>query len=421
LKTSSQLKPGDVYTRADLERRFGIHDATLKTGIFRPLGHDSVWLFITIDKTSDRTQYGDRLDGDDLWMEGQTKRRKDALLIGHESSGLELLLFLRKDRYEFEGAGFRYEGPFRYVSHDVGAPGTPNRFHLRRVAATPPAGLMLVRDREGVREGVRRFNEEAGRHRERCRSVLRTTSYWVFDAGSAAFGPSKFVGFAGMTFELYERFASSEPTGSGFDGHRTREAIERAMTAPYAADESLSAALDQWATSLLGRGALAGVDRSKWAFVVLPAPEDPESEAATDSASSAVTGGGQGFQVSPRVRRAIERHAVERARAHFRGLGFAVQEFGKPFDLLCTRDAERLYVEVKGTSGAADAVFLTRNEVAFARSNREQMALFLVHGIVVGGTDESPVLSGGVELPLRPWDVDAGALTPVSYRYELPE
>jgi hypothetical protein len=49
------------------------------------------------------------------------------------------------------------------------------------------------------------------------------------------------------------------------------------------------------------------------------------------------------------------------------------------------------------------------------------MALFLVHGIVVGGTDESPVLSGGVELPLRPWDVDAGALTPLSYRYELPE
>lgn len=49
--TSSGLELGAVYTRAELERRFAIHDATLKTGIFRPKGHDSVWLFITIDKT----------------------------------------------------------------------------------------------------------------------------------------------------------------------------------------------------------------------------------------------------------------------------------------------------------------------------------------------------------------------------------
>lgn len=36
-------------------------------------GYDSVWLFIAEQKTSDRTQYVDTLEGDILHMEGQLK------------------------------------------------------------------------------------------------------------------------------------------------------------------------------------------------------------------------------------------------------------------------------------------------------------------------------------------------------------
>ena len=52
--------------------QFTIKDATINTGIFQPKGHDSVWLFVTEQKTPDRTQYVDRLDGDELRWEGQT-------------------------------------------------------------------------------------------------------------------------------------------------------------------------------------------------------------------------------------------------------------------------------------------------------------------------------------------------------------
>ena len=55
--TSQQLSLEQIYTRDDLRGIFSITDATLNTGVFRPKDTSSVWLFITEEKTSDRTQY----------------------------------------------------------------------------------------------------------------------------------------------------------------------------------------------------------------------------------------------------------------------------------------------------------------------------------------------------------------------------
>jgi hypothetical protein len=76
MKTSDRLVVGQVYTRADLSRMFDTHDATLNTGHFRLKGSDSVWIFVTENKTSDRTQYNDELIGDDLYTDGQTQGRQ---------------------------------------------------------------------------------------------------------------------------------------------------------------------------------------------------------------------------------------------------------------------------------------------------------------------------------------------------------
>lgn len=130
MQTSSQLTLGDTYSREELAQKFGITDATLFTGIFRPKGHDSIWLFVTQEKTADRTQYEDELTGDDLYIEGQKSGRKDKLLAGHFESDLEVLLFYRKSKYELPQAAFTYEGLFRYVDH---VSGPPTRFHFRRV------------------------------------------------------------------------------------------------------------------------------------------------------------------------------------------------------------------------------------------------------------------------------------------------
>lgn len=130
VRTSSRLSFGSTYSRADLRTMFQIKDATLNTGVFRPAYTDSIWLFITEEKTADRTDYQDRLEGDVLEWDGQLSGRTDSMVIEHELRGVELLVFYRKRKYEFRHAAFRYEGPFRYESHFGAAPA---HFRLRRV------------------------------------------------------------------------------------------------------------------------------------------------------------------------------------------------------------------------------------------------------------------------------------------------
>jgi len=126
---STLLKSGSIYTREALKKLLDTQDATINTGIFRPAGSSSVLIFITKNKTSDRTQYEDHLDGDTLHCQGQSAGRTDALLIEHRQRGLELLVFYRESKYEHPGAGFRFEGRFNYVSHS----GTkPANFVLQR-------------------------------------------------------------------------------------------------------------------------------------------------------------------------------------------------------------------------------------------------------------------------------------------------
>lgn len=130
MRTSELLKLGEVYTREELKKKFGIKDATINTGIFRPKDHESVWLFVTEKKTPDRTQYEDSYDGETLRIESQPSGRKDKLLIGHEQRGLEILLSYRKSKSEHDGYAFRYEGRFKYADHR----GThPAQFHFTRI------------------------------------------------------------------------------------------------------------------------------------------------------------------------------------------------------------------------------------------------------------------------------------------------
>jgi len=127
--------------------------------------------------------------------------------------------------------------------------------------------------------------------------------------------------------------------------------------------------------------------------------------------------GGQGFLMSPRVRRAIELHAVGLAKQHYEQKGYSVKVKGKPYDLLCTSEGRgTIYVEVKGTQGSGLEVLLTPNEVMHARAHKDQVALFVVSGITVS-SDESgiPSAQGGEKAIYEPWDIDCGDLQPLGY------
>lgn len=119
---SELLEEGHVYTRDELRGLFSITDFSINTGIFKPSALDSVWLFVTEQKTADRTQYKDTLVSDVLNMEGQTQGRTDYLLEEHVQRGLELILFYRKSRFEHPGAGFTYKGKFLYQSRSGSLP-----------------------------------------------------------------------------------------------------------------------------------------------------------------------------------------------------------------------------------------------------------------------------------------------------------
>lgn len=155
MKSSRDLVVGQVYTRAELKAQFNIADAGINNGIFRPKGHDSIWLFVTKDKTSDRTQYHDLLDGDTLTMEGQTSGRTDHWLTDHVSKGHELLLFYRESKTHYPGAGFVYEGVFEYQGHAGSQPAT---FTLKRQATQVPPPVTtqwkLVADAVGELGGI---------------------------------------------------------------------------------------------------------------------------------------------------------------------------------------------------------------------------------------------------------------------------
>lgn len=129
---STTLRQGDVYTRVQLRELFSIgRDSTLNNGIFQPRDYDSIWLFVTENKTIDRTPYEDKLDGHTLYWDGQQQGRTDEKIIEHAGRGLELLVFYRTSKSQYPEAGFRYEGQFEYVSHS-GA--HPTHFILQRVA-----------------------------------------------------------------------------------------------------------------------------------------------------------------------------------------------------------------------------------------------------------------------------------------------
>jgi hypothetical protein len=429
-----------------------------------------------------------------------------------------------------------------------------------------PHELQLVRQPIEIRAALRVFNTRARSAADRSQRILAQTSYWVYDPDTRAFGPSKFVGFAGMDFGTYESAVAGKEGGAKFDGHVTKVAIEKALGARFQPDAGLADRLSAWSTTLLGSDVFERVDTSKWQFITLPAergywailanpdvyrveeavaerdtalwtvqrghvragdrvaiwkakgsgirrgviaigevltepadleedptalqywrdgtgtgpqrrvrvrhvrppraplwleedasgvlanlsvaratggsvyriepeqwtqlidalggwPEEDQEEATAEAAWEArARARGQGFAASPAVRKAVEEYAMQLAEKHYRE-EYEVKRKGKPYDLLCTHRTTGavLYVEVKGTTTAGEEVFLTPNEVRFARENAGQMALFVQSGIVIEQSEAGDVTaSGGTTRIWEPWDVDAGALTPMAYVYAVP-
>ena len=143
------------------------------------------------------------------------------------------------------------------------------------------------------------------------------------------------------------------------------------------------------------------------------------AEALADDAAGRPRARGQGMGLSGSQRAAVELRAMQVVREHLGQLGWEVSDTSKskPYDFVCTRETERLYVEVKGTTSAGEAVVLTRNEVEHHRRVYPSNALAVVHGIRLSGADRT-VASGGEIDFVSPWEIEDHRLRTISYTYD---
>jgi hypothetical protein len=157
-----------------------------------------------------------------------------------------------------------------------------------RYPDTPTPSVKSVAD---IRRNVVAFNATSSfGDPARVRTLLTQTTYWVFDAQSRLFAPSKFAGLQDMQLERYQTLqeeARDKGSVSGFDGYSARTAIEGAVGKPFSMSADLPVRLVEWAEELLGEEPFGGVDVAKWQFVSLATPNVHQRKPASTASSNA--------------------------------------------------------------------------------------------------------------------------------------
>lgn len=199
---------------------------------------------------------------------------------------------------------------------------------------------------------------------------------------------------------------------------------------PLWLDDSTEEVLHDLTVSRAKQQTVCHVTPEQWARVVAAAGGWPSAGSDATEARNASNERvwdevlGQGFLQYPEVRRAVEQHAMKRAKVHLEDRGWRVEDVSRtqPYDLHCTRsNRKELRVEVKGTTASGNEVLLTANEVEHARTHHPQTALLVVSDIEV--TDEggmAPVAHSGVLRLWMPWEIRQERLRPLVYRYAPP-
>lgn len=151
-------------------------------------------------------------------------------------------------------------------------------------------------------------------------------------------------------------------------------------------------------------------------------PHGAASGTGKSTTGKAAKSKGSGYIADAVVRSAIEWHAVNHAVGHYDGLGYAVHYTGasSPYDLVVTKGTDLRRVEVKGSSGAATHVELTKGEVKNSRKPTPT-DLYVMDGIR-WARDADGVVStwGGEARWWQDWMATKASLQATRYRYTLP-
>jgi hypothetical protein len=131
----------------------------------------------------------------------------------------------------------------------------------------------------------------------------------------------------------------------------------------------------------------------------------------------------QGYGLDATQRRVIELHAMQLAHAYYSAQWNNVVDVSanESCDFICHNTAgDRLFVEVKGTTGSGDTILLTANEVQLAVDRYPNTALFIVSHIQLHNDETGqPIATGGQRREFTPWHPDHHALRPTAYECRL--
>jgi hypothetical protein len=141
----------------------------------------------------------------------------------------------------------------------------------------------------------------------------------------------------------------------------------------------------------------------------------PDAEVNSEEAATAAQEQAAGFQSDPRIRKAIELHAMNEAQKALENRGFSKLEntsATKPYDFTCWRKAKKFFVEVKGTQTLGKSVVLTKNEVQHVKLHPDNCVLVIVHSVKLTG---KKVATAGTPFVTEKWDLTHGELTATQY------
>lgn len=211
--------------------------------------------------------------------------------------------------------------------------------------------------------------------------------------------------------EEFEEFVDTYAEVTGYIA--TIENFSRFEAAPTVKDVKLCASEGEGVDSQLS---MIRLDPEKVNALLEGTVQDPLA------LDDPVPGKGQGFGLSAAQRRAVELRAMELARKLYEDDGWAIIDTSShsPYDFFATKNSERRYIEVKGTTGKGGSVVLTRGEVLHARKKAKQSALIVVTEIIlenIKGNWEGK--SGMISHHSDPWKIDSSSLEATQYRYQI--
>ena len=128
---------------------------------------------------------------------------------------------------------------------------------------------------------------------------------------------------------------------------------------------------------------------------------------------------GQGFGLTASEKKVVEKHAVKMAIDYLSNLGYTeIVDVGdtESFDLRASTSGKHLNVEVKGSTGSAKSVMLTKNEVNFQKNSFPFNGLFVLSNIELTRGESISAQGGDINF-ISPWLIEESSLKAISYEY----